>query len=316
MKKILLFLAAIFVPFMVIGQSLTTTYEYDELNRLVKVNYPNGQRVEFTYDALGNRLSMTMTQVGYSIQAEVFPEGTGTVQGTGVYNIGSTATLTALPNEGYQFVNWTNNGVEVSTNATYSFTVTNACNLVANFETSAVTQTIELFEGWNWVSTYIEADDPVELLQMLESALGVNASQISSAELFTENDEGDWWGDLDEEGVTNDQMFMILVETPCTIELQGMPANPADHPIIINPGWNWIGFPCDYEMSIEEALGGFEAEEGDLFANSEFFTEFDGEWFGDVAVLIPGQGFMYFSNSDEPKTLIIGSQKNKSFKKP
>ncbi|MBO7082778.1 MAG: hypothetical protein J6W30_02915, partial [Bacteroidales bacterium] len=74
-------------------------------------------------------------------------------------------------------------------------------------------------------------------------------------------------------------------------------------------GWNWIGFPCDHEMTIEEALGGFDAEDGDVFANSENFTEFDGEWFGDVETLLPGQGFMYFSNSNEPKTLIIGSSK-------
>ena len=174
---------------------------------------------------------------------------------------------------------------------------------------TGVTQTIELGEGWNWFSTYIEAEDPVELLQMLEAALGENASQISSAELFTENDGGDWWGDLDEEGVTNEQMYMILVETPCTIELEGVPANAADHAITINPGWNWIGFPCDHEMTIEEALGGFDAEEGDVFANSEFFTEFDGEWFGDVETLLPGQGFMYFSNSEETKTLIIGGGK-------
>ena len=183
------------------------------------------------------------------------------------------------------------------------FFVTEAAN--------TVTQTLTLSEGWNWVSLYVEGD-PIDLLQALESALAENATQISSAELFTENDEGDWWGDLDEEGVTNEQMYMILVENACTITLQGNtanPANPADHAITINPGWNWIGFPCDHEMTIEEALGGFDAEDGDVFANSENFTEFDGEWFGDVETLLPGQGFMYFSNSNEPKTLIIGSSK-------
>ena len=47
-----------------------------------------------------------------------------------------------------------------------------------------------------------------------------------------------------------------------------------------------------------------------MVANSEMFTEFeDGEWFGDVAILIPGQGFMYYSNSTEPKMLIIGGSK-------
>ena len=58
----------------------------------------------------------------------------GTVSGTGAYQEGATATLTATPNTGYKFVNWTTGGVEVSTEATYSFPVTENVELVANFE--------------------------------------------------------------------------------------------------------------------------------------------------------------------------------------
>ena len=58
----------------------------------------------------------------------------GTVTGTGIYQEGATATLTATPNTGYKFVNWTKGGVEVSTEATYSFPVTENVELVANFE--------------------------------------------------------------------------------------------------------------------------------------------------------------------------------------
>lgn len=58
----------------------------------------------------------------------------GTVSGTGAYQEGASATLTATPNTGYKFVNWTKGGVEVSTEATYSFPVTENVELVANFE--------------------------------------------------------------------------------------------------------------------------------------------------------------------------------------
>lgn len=43
-------------------------------------------------------------------------------------------TFTATPNEGYDFVNWTNSGVEVSTSATYVATITASTSLMANFE--------------------------------------------------------------------------------------------------------------------------------------------------------------------------------------
>ena len=58
----------------------------------------------------------------------------GSVTGTGTYKDNETATLTATPNDGYLFKNWTKNGVVVSTENPYSFTVTEDVELVANFD--------------------------------------------------------------------------------------------------------------------------------------------------------------------------------------
>lgn len=49
---------------------------------------------------------------------------------------GSTCTVTAAANGGYAFSGWTENGTTVSTNASYSFTVTSNRTLTANFVTS------------------------------------------------------------------------------------------------------------------------------------------------------------------------------------
>ena len=58
----------------------------------------------------------------------------GSIVGSGEYYEGGTAMLTANANPGFRFVNWTKEGVEVSTDATYLFTVTEDVELVANFE--------------------------------------------------------------------------------------------------------------------------------------------------------------------------------------
>ena len=58
----------------------------------------------------------------------------GTVEGAGEYEEGTTATLTATANEGYEFVNWTVGEEVVSTENPYTFTVTADVALVANFE--------------------------------------------------------------------------------------------------------------------------------------------------------------------------------------
>ena len=69
----------------------------------------------------------------YLISATSDPSEGGIVEGGGVYEGGSTCTLTATPNSGYSFICWLENGQQVSTNATYSFTVTGNQDLVAHF---------------------------------------------------------------------------------------------------------------------------------------------------------------------------------------
>ena len=69
----------------------------------------------------------------YDITVSVNPAEGGSVTGAGTYSHGANVTLTATANEGYTFVNWTEGGQEVSTEASYSFTFTAPRDLVANF---------------------------------------------------------------------------------------------------------------------------------------------------------------------------------------
>ena len=173
---------------------------------------------------------------------------------------------------------------------------------------SGVVQTTALADGWNWFSTYLEITNPIEMLQTLEAALGENGLQIKNSNISTEYDsEWGWFGDLDEVGFTNEEMIMIKATNACTFELQGLPAHPASHPITIYPGWNWIGYPCAEEMTLNQAFSNFTPEEGDQIKNSEGSSEYDAEWgwFGDVETLVPGHGFMYYSSSAVAKTLVF-----------
>ena len=82
----------------------------------------------------GQNVKKAVIQPTYSVELSANPTEGGTVSGGGTYNYGGSATVTATPNEHYNFVNWTENGDEVSTDAEYSFTVTGDRELVANFE--------------------------------------------------------------------------------------------------------------------------------------------------------------------------------------
>lgn len=57
----------------------------------------------------------------------------GVTTGGGLFDQGATVTVTAVPNAGYTFDNWTDNGIEVSTSANYQFLLTADRTLVANY---------------------------------------------------------------------------------------------------------------------------------------------------------------------------------------
>ena len=75
----------------------------------------------------------------YTISASVTPNNSGTVTGAGTYNYGQNCTLTATPSTGYNFVKWTKNGTQVSTDASYTFVVTASAAYVAHFQAQSYT---------------------------------------------------------------------------------------------------------------------------------------------------------------------------------
>lgn len=67
------------------------------------------------------------------ITAHAIPEEGGAITGSGGYRIGETCTLQATANEGYSFVEWTEEDNSVSNRPSISFVVTQNRNLEAHF---------------------------------------------------------------------------------------------------------------------------------------------------------------------------------------
>jgi hypothetical protein len=70
----------------------------------------------------------------YTVAVSANPSNGGLVSGGGTYDENTSRTVTATAYSGYRFVNWTENGSEVSGSANYTFTLTANRNLTANFE--------------------------------------------------------------------------------------------------------------------------------------------------------------------------------------
>ena len=82
------------------------------------------------------------TSQSYVITAIADPSNGGTVSGGGTYNYGQTCNLTAIPATGYTFLRWTKDGQQVSTNSTYTFTVTESATYIAHFTVQTYTVTV------------------------------------------------------------------------------------------------------------------------------------------------------------------------------
>ena len=101
---------------------------------------------------------ITKSTVDYfSINVSANSTNGGTVSGGGTsFTYGQTCTLTAEANDRYHFVNWTiNDTVVVGSNTSYTFTVTESADYVANFEPD---------EYYAWLSSNIQEGGTYVLL--------------------------------------------------------------------------------------------------------------------------------------------------------
>jgi subtilase family serine protease len=90
----------------------------------------------YTFTVNGNRnlvANFAANSTLYTIALSVSPANSGYISGAGTFLTGTQAGVSAIPKRKYAFVNWTENGVEVSTSTYFLFTVDRNRNLVANF---------------------------------------------------------------------------------------------------------------------------------------------------------------------------------------
>ena len=169
---------------------------------------------------------------------------------------------------------------------------------------TSVTQDIALSSGSNWVSFNVDIT-----LDSLKAAL-VAALPGTQMVIKAKNNEqltytgSKWKGNLASLDVA--QMYMIQVASASTISVVGMPLVPADHPVTIVPGANWIAFPFSTSMTPTEAFAGF-ALTGDVIKNKDNQTAaYNGtKWKGSLTTLEPGKGYIFTSSQTTDRTFIF-----------
>lgn len=175
----------------------------------------------------------------------------------------------------------------------------------------ATVQTMEtqLAAGWTWWSTPIEMNGN-NGLQQLETSLGENGDKIMTqgATLFRRPD-GSWIGQIT--ALLNEKCYKINVTDVSTVSMSGVPANPSNHPITINTGWNWIGYPINATQSPDIAFANLQPEQGDMIMRQGATAYFrNGQWLPTTFSLSPGIGYLYNSKATTSKTFVYSTSRS------
>ena len=163
-----------------------------------------------------------------------------------------------------------------------------------------VTQTISLVRGVNWVSFNVEITLDDLKTALVESLPAGTAIRIKSQNASVNYSGNTWRGSL--KSLDKMQMYMIYVASACVITLDGVPIDPSANTITIRNGINWIAFPFDTSMQVDDAFSGFVAD-GDGVKEQVLSTTYkNNRWIGQLKTLEPGNGYIYKSTVSENRT--------------
>ena len=141
-------------------------------------------------------------------------------------------------------------------------------------------------KGWTWISHNMDEAVPVTAFQTNAECIVGQDSEIDIA--------GGMNGNLTT--LQSNQTFKLKVTEPTEYRLSGYEFNAAANPTQVEVGWNWIGYPLNQTMTLDEALSFSSPTDGDCIVGQDGFAEYvDGKWCGTLNFLVPGHGYLYKS---------------------
>ncbi len=146
--------------------------------------------------------------------------------------------------------------------------------------------------GWNWISHNVE--NALSVSDFV-SDFGATPDRILSQTQEVINDPvAGLIGNLHE--LQPAVGYKIKVAAQTEKNLTGNEYNATENAVGLSAGWNWIGYPLNQIMSIDEALAFFTPSEGDYIVGQDGFVEFaDGSWQGTLGGFVPGNAYLYKS---------------------
>ena len=152
---------------------------------------------------------------------------------------------------------------------------------------------LHLAEGWNWISH-----------PMVESIAASNLSEHANRIVGKDREtirDSKWGmtGALKE--LEAGHLYKVNMQQADEYKQEGSFCEDG-RPVMLLPGWNWIGYSVNGQQSLSDALVDYLAEEGDKIVGLSGFATYEkGAWQGTLSALETGMGYMLYTN--QAKTL-------------
>lgn len=185
-------------------------------------------------------------------------------------------------------------GLEDGNNPTFTFPAT-------------VKEKIDLTEGWNWISLISGEADVRYALNDEAGSSAITEVRSQTALIYNDPVFG-FFGDLTVLAPRREAYKIDAARDASMIiewvNIHSMIYDNAAFDQNINPRWNWVGYPYEYEYLLSEAYDATQLAEGDMVITKtgDMAIIKDGEWTGDFSVK-PNTGMMLYHNGDAEMSL-------------
>ncbi|MCB0531193.1 MAG: T9SS type A sorting domain-containing protein [Lewinellaceae bacterium] len=157
--------------------------------------------------------------------------------------------------------------------------------------TSLVLREIPVGYGWNWLSFNLAFPNDsmhVVLAPMQNPYVIRNQTELSvfDYDLFA------WLGTLT--NLNNSTMYVYGNLADEMLPMMGHVIDPADMPLPLVQGWNWISYIPNYALPVNEALKTVNAQYGDLIKSQTGFAQYldaQSGWVGNLKFMAPPNGY-------------------------
>ena len=160
---------------------------------------------------------------------------------------------------------------------------------------------MNLQEGWNWISSNLSDNDMKDAKKFLEPVADhVNRLVGINTELINDPQYG-FVGQLTT--LAPQQGYKLNMSQTTSNTWSGATAKPETTTVNLHKGWNWIGYVPMVGQGLGDALSELEASENAVIKCEDDFATFAaGQWIGSLDELVPGHGYMYYSDKEQTFT--------------